>query len=39
MEQGGKSIVEVMAGLHGGGEKMKRCDITPGCFSYNWMSL
>jgi hypothetical protein len=39
MEQGDNGVVEVMASLHGGGEKRGRCDITPGCFSYNWMSL
>jgi hypothetical protein len=39
MEQGGKCEIDVMAVLHGGGEKRGRCDITPGCFSYNWTSL
>jgi hypothetical protein len=39
MEQGGKCELEVIAGLHGSGEKTGRCDITPGCFSYNWTSL
>jgi hypothetical protein len=39
MEQGARGVFEVIALLHEGGEKMRRCDITPGCFSYNWMSL
>jgi hypothetical protein len=38
MEHDGEEVFEVMVHLRTG-EKMKRCDITPGCFLYNWTSL